>query len=271
MILTPQKRWQFLSLLSDDAFVSCAIVDFGYLGFSFGYAFHRRLQETRYYQKIVPCALNTQVSSAPWTGDSSFSHRGIRAQYKHQTGKVRVECPGFQAEGILERGAPWEMGWPLSGGQTRTSKMMGVPTQGTLYWDDECLSLEGNGLFDWTCGRMPWETSWKWSAGMGLWGDRLISWNLRTGFEDPYQVENAIWLDGRPYHPGLCRIEVGKPWDISTEELQLTFHPQGERAENLNLGLIASRYHQPWGLYHGTFRGLPIQGFGVAEDHWARW
>ena len=37
------------------------------------------------------------------------------------------------------------------------------------------------------------------------------------------------------------------------------------------LGLLASRYAQPWGRFEGTFEGQPLTGYGVTEDHWARW
>lgn len=271
MVITPQKRWQFLSIISDDALVSAAIADFGYLGFSFGYAFHRHRQVTRYFQKVVPLAFGTNVSQDPWHSRSSFKHLGIRANLDHERALFSLKCPDFAVDASYERGEPCHSSWSLPGGQTRTAKLMGMPTHGVLKWDDEDLSLEGHGLFDWTCGSMPWETSWKWSAGIGWWGDRLIAWNLRTGFDDPTQAENAIWIEGKPYHPGRAEISAEDTWSISSDELQLLFHPEGERSENLNLGVIASRYRQPWGIYQGTYRGEHLQGFGVAEEHWARW
>ncbi|MOA35124.1 hypothetical protein D3C78_1565490 [compost metagenome] len=51
----------------------------------------------------------------------------------------------------------------------------------------------------------------------------------------------------------------------------LSFHPEGVHSEDLNMGLVASRYAQPWGRYEGSFEGQALTGYGVAEDHWARW
>jgi len=58
--------------------------------------------------------------------------------------------------------------------------------------------------------------------------------------------------------------------------VDLTFHPEGERRQDKDLIVAASRYVQPIGVFRGTLRccdaeiavdDLP----GVTEDHRARW
>jgi hypothetical protein len=56
----------------------------------------------------------------------------------------------------------------------------------------------------------------------------------------------------------------------------LTFSAQGERREDLNYGLVVSRFRQRFGVFTGTLQhaGEPIRladAFGLFEDHLARW
>jgi len=55
------------------------------------------------------------------------------------------------------------------------------------------------------------------------------------------------------------------------------FTPAGERVEDLAVGPIVSRFHQPYGTYAGVVtlpdgRHITVaRGWGVAEDHISRW
>ena len=136
------------------------------------------------------------------------------------------------------------------------------------------FDLTGGILYDWSRGRPERETRWRWCAGVGLLGAQPVAWNLRTGFDDDSQAENAVWIAGMPEPAGPCTIAPGEglgPWAIAAGPLALTFHPEGEQREDVDLGLAASRYRQPWGRFEGTLNGQPLRGFGVVEDHWARW
>ena len=64
------------------------------------------------------------------------------------------------------------------------------------------------------------------------------------------------------------------PWRVQGGEgrVDLTFHPEGFRAQTIDLKLIASRYLQPFGTFSGQIDGVAIEGLpGVTEDHAARW
>jgi hypothetical protein len=68
-------------------------------------------------------------------------------------------------------------------------------------------------------------------------------------------------------------------WRVRSADgsVDLTFRPEGQRAQDIDLKLIASRYVQPFGAFEGhvtsatgeriAVRDLP----GVVEDHEARW
>ena len=57
--------------------------------------------------------------------------------------------------------------------------------------------------------------------------------------------------------------------------MDLIFHPAAERFEDINLGLVASRLHQPFGSFEGTIDAgrerLDVSLFGFCEEHYAKW
>lgn len=267
-----EKAWQFVALASEGAFVSAAIAHLGYLGFVFAVAYDRETTQTEAFQLVIPLALGVKVAREAGAGRSElFPPWGVmRIDPAPRT--LQLNLPIFRAEAALDAVEPWRVEWPIgSHGRNRTHKEMGFACRGRLYLRDRSLSLDGFGLMDWTRGSPARETAWRWAAGVGRAGDRLIAWNLRTGFDDPAQVENAIWIDGVPQAAGRARLEPGPAWTVSAGGLELAFDSHGERHEDLNLGIIASRYRQPWGRFHGQFEGVPLEGYGVVEEHWARW
>jgi hypothetical protein len=70
-----------------------------------------------------------------------------------------------------------------------------------------------------------------------------------------------------------------EPWRVRNAEgsVDLTFRPEGQRAQTIDLKLIASRYVQPFGSFSGhvtsaTGERVEVRDLaGVAEDHEARW
>lgn len=110
-----------------------------------------------------------------------------------------------------------------------------------------------------------------------------VTWCHVVDRRDDDLNENGAWVDGALHHLGPARFEMDAadllaPWRITTTDgaVELTFTPEGERADNIRLGVIRSVFHQP----HGTFRGrvelpdgpLEIDDLhGVCEDHDALW
>lgn len=271
-LFTREKRWQMVALADDQAFVSVVIADFGYLGYGFAYAYHRASGRCLKVKAYAPLGLGVQVATAPDEGVSCLSAPGRRMRYDAAAGRLELSSASLRADLRFERGQPFDAGWRIpTAGEHRTRKRMGDPGAGTLVISGRALALRGHGLFDWSQGRLARETAWRWAAGVGSAGGQRVAWNLRTGFDDPTQAENACWVDGIPQALGPATIEPGQPWRIQAGPLALRFTVDGAHAEDLNLGLIASRYQQPWGRFAGTWDGVPLTGYGVVEDHWARW
>lgn len=266
------KTWQYLAIASDEAFVSAAIAHLGYVGLVFATAYDRRTRQEVAFERLVPFARGIQVAPSLAAGQSSYACAQGTMRFDNAPRRVQLDLPGLQVDVRGEGVEPWKAAWPIGRkGRNDTVKEMGFACEGTLRLGESTLSLDGYGMMDWTHGTPARQTDWRWAAGTARAGDRLIAWNLRTGFDDPRQVENALWVDGKPQSPGLARIEPGSPWRITTEGLDLWFEPHGMRREDMNLIVLTSRYQQPWGRFHGEFEGQPLEGYGVVEDHWAVW
>lgn len=265
-----EKRWQFLAVAGDRGIVAAAVAHLGYLGLGFAYAYDRQSGKQRRFEVMVPLGLGAVVAREPGEGLSRLSVPTGLIQLTDS--RLEIRAHAFQAEFTLAPAAPFDASWRIAtAGDHRTRKRMGGRGHGTVTWDDgPAMPLTGGVLSDWSRGELARETRWRWAAGTGKAGGRSVAFNLRTGFDDPSQAENVIWLDGMPEPLGPAELEPGTPWRIRCGALALEFHPDGEQREDVNLGLVMSRYTQPWGRFTGTWGGLPLEGYGVTEDHHAR-
>lgn len=266
------KRWQYAAIVSEEAFVSAAVVNLGYAGFAFVSAYDRLAREEAAMQRLVPFALGVKVASGIADGQTRMRLPGLRIEMDNAKRQLAIQVPGIAIEASWDAGEAWDSHWEIGeAGYDHTCKLMGVASKGILTLKDRKRSLEGHALLDHTEGRLARTTTWRWAAGVGRAGNRLVAWNLRTGLDDPEERESAVWVDGVPSAPGPARIAPGSQWEVSAGALDLCFDPDGERCEDKDLWLVKSRYRQPWGRYSGTFEGVPLEGYGVVEDHWALW
>ena len=96
--------------------------------------------------------------------------------------------------------------------------------------------------------------------------------------------ENALWIDGGPCSVGPVRFDFEPsaplaPWRVRSADgsLDLTFQPEGYRAQSLDLKLVISKYLQPFGVFSGQVTTVSGERLvldflpGVTEDHTARW
>ncbi len=129
------------------------------------------------------------------------------------------------------------------------------------------------------------ETSWNWACLSGFLDDgRRVGLNLAAGVNETGVTENAFWLDGEMIKLDMANFEFEryqpeKPWRVTSSDgrLDLTFHPEGKRAEKINALFMASNFKQMFGLFNGIFidnKGLKIHLKnipGFMEDHYAKW
>jgi hypothetical protein len=164
-----------------------------------------------------------------------------------------------------------------------TEKRTLLSVTGEAVLAGERRSLDG-GLagYDYTNGMLARHTAWRWAflLGRAKSGEK-VAMNLVQGFVG--EPECGVWIGGEvhPLAEGRFAFNAKRPlqsWRVSTADgaVDLDFVPGGLHAEKKNLGVVATRFIQPVGVYSGKIRagGRELEldrVLGVAEDQDARW
>jgi hypothetical protein len=149
-------------------------------------------------------------------------------------------------------------------GHVRIAAAASEATSGVFSFDGE------HGFIDESAGYHARRTAWRWSAGVGRTGDgRAIAWNLVDGVHDAAEAsERTVWIDGEPH-------EVApQPFAADLSRVgELGFERWSAREHSMSLGLVRSRYVQPFGTFSGELPGgvRLAEGYGVMEHHEVAW
>lgn len=283
------KRWHYVGLGDERVFIGLAIVDVGWTCTAFAYLFDRQRRHllADWSQDGLP-GLQARVSDAPLAqAHAWFRGPGARLDLRHladdslllqvRTRPLRIEARldlAAMAPPLLAIGA-------IAGGIAHaTQKTSALAVRGWAEAEGRRFELdEAWAAVDASNGLLARDTAWRWASAHRP----DLGFNLQQGYFGGQ--ENVLWLDGRPISLGPAHFDFDaaqpmKPWHVRTEDglLDLVFTPEGERAENRNLGFAASRYVQPVGSFAGTVRaasGAPLREvrdlLGVTEDHHSRW
>lgn len=200
-----------------------------------------------------------------------------RAAVRFGPGLVTVRDRGAALDLVIEEIAGVETVCPHGDGWIWTRKQAGVAVRGQLHLPDgRELRVDARGAVDDTVGYHAKHTAWRWSAGVGTTADgRPCAWNLVAGVNDPPRhSERSVWIDGVVHEAAPCTFaadlsSVRSPADGG----DLRFLAEATRERHDELLLVRSDYVQPLGTFSGTLPGGVTlrEGFGVMEDHRARW
>ena len=287
------KRWQFVGAIDENLVVGAAIAHVNYLATGFAYVYDRKTEIFTEYNLKSPLALGATFSRTPAKGETSF-FKGKNAIVMRNG----VE-DGFRALDVtfgndFEIHLKYHENYPgistacpqRDGGLHYTYKSAGLPVEGQVRFDGRSIDLtpDALALLDWTASTPPRTTVWNWSAAVGATEDgRIAAINFSRGLVLGSYTQNAVWIDGKPFMPGYVLFDydpediLGKPWNLHTADrsLDLTFTPAAERFEDIDMKLVASRLHQPFGEFVGTATTdegpISLKCFGFCEDHYARW
>lgn len=285
-----EKRWQALFLATPQAMLSLAIVDAGYLSSGIFSVFDRGARRVLLDSNPVLPPLFARVGEEPNDGMRAVL-RGPRIAARIERSGGRVLATARWGSGALDlsldaRAAPPALSAALRLGPGRfnfTQKLVGLAAEGEIRVGNVRFPVRGEpaGL-DFTHGHLDRDTSWRWAFASARQGGRLIGFNLSEGFMQ--SGENAAWVEGAPCAVGPVRFSFEPsaplaPWRIRSDDgsLDLTFQPEGLRAQNVDLKLVVSKYVQPFGVFSGhltTAAGERVEVDalpGVTEDHIARW
>lgn len=290
------NQFQFIGVTHDDFVFGCALVDIKYLSNAFVYLYNRNTHSIDEYSYLQPLAMNAALSTHPDGGISRFKKGkasfAIEARELPRQRDLRVNLGrDISIDITLSEPENYE---PLSicsqngySGWTYTQKAPALLTEGSIKWKDQEFGLDeaALGSYDWSCGYMRRETAWNWASLSGHLADgRRIGFNFASGVNETGLTENGFWLEDRLYKLGQIRFIYDRKdryaqWKIQSCDgsVDLVFEAEGERAEKLNVVLLASNFTQLFGKFFGTINTpdgetLTLDGQpGFAEDHYAKW
>ena len=168
-----------------------------------------------------------------------------------------------------------------------TVKDVARPASGTITVGGvvhEVPAGESWAVLDHGRGRWPYDVSWNWGAGSGVWDGRVIGVQLGGRWTDGSgSTENAIFIDGRLHKVSeelrwdYDTSHFLRPWRVRGDRLDLTFVPFYDKVTRTNLGIVSSRTDQCFGWWSGEFtttdsETVRFEGIlGWAEDVRNRW
>ncbi|MDY0001588.1 MAG: DUF2804 domain-containing protein [Polyangia bacterium] len=296
------KRWQHYGLVLPDLFVGLAIVDAGFLRTAWCSVVDRTTGESFEHQRKGPL-LDLVIPDVLWDGRAYLRAPGFNLEiHNHLDGgehslSLRIAgrqgLPAVRAElrclDIPGKCQPMVVVLPVGARNAMYSHKAALPLVGSIEVGGREVPADQDEAFailDIHEASYPHHTWWRWATFAGRHRDgRAIAMNLteNPNEQDDRWNENGIWVDGWLHRLDRARFhfdeqDLLRPWHLSSVDgaVDLTFTPQGERQEHLDLGLVKSTFHQPWGTFAGRLRvageSIDIADFfGVCEDHDARW
>jgi hypothetical protein len=244
-----RKRWRYVGLFAEELMLCAARAEVGPLTQSFWVLLDRGTGQQWNHTALLP-------------GSREVTMEGPR---------LEIDGPGLRASLWLGECEPIEVTCPSGRSLAWTRKRVGMPVEGTVEVPGRRWEVAGRGVDDESAGHHKRETSWRWSAGIGVAADgRSLAWNLVEGINDPPSgSERAIWIDGSPTEPPPNRFAED---EIALDGEALRFAGESEHTHDDNYLLIRSRYRHRFGRFEGTLGGVELaSGLGVMEEHDARW
>lgn len=290
-----KKRWQYLGAFDEQVVLGVAVVHLSYIGSAFAYVYNRGTGSLKEFNLLDPAAQKTIYSKSSIQDYSRLKTAGsdIRLDNDVNAGprRIFVDSPGLKIN--VEVPDSEKTFSPLSicvrnglHGFNYTHKAAGLPAKGWLEVDGQRIDLAEDALavLDWTAGCAARQTHWNWASAAGRLGNsKVLGLNLVMGVNDSGHTENVLWLDGVPTKVDVVHFDynhknVMAPWRITSNDgkVDLHFAPEGERKENKNFLIVASKFRQPFGVFSGKVkiggRNMKVDSlYGFVEEHFVRW
>jgi hypothetical protein len=291
------KQWHYASIATPRLFLGAVVFDAGYVGVGFAYVVDRKTGHAREWSRKAPMGRGVTIAKNSTDGRTRFAQKGfgeIVFDNDGDTRRLRIALDGLAVEYTMKETAiepVIAVGEPGPGRWLYTHKAYGLPAGGTIAagdWIEETKLGDALAGFDWNRGYRLTETYWNWAAAAGRDArGRTVGFTFtshKKNGEVDTANDSAMWLGGKVIDlPDIefayDREDILLPWRIRDGAglVDLEFQPLGERREDLDLKLIVSRFHQPYGTFRGTLKSPAGEKFdvsdlfGVTEQHFARW
>jgi hypothetical protein len=252
------KRWEYLGVCNNDIIFGIAVVRLGYMCNLFAYLFDRQSAKISEYNILTPGG-----------GAAIFEGTSLTGKITFKSGKTEVRMTSDSETITLEGSIKGELSVNLSFQKYEEPLV--------------CLTRVGLKGFNYTHKE----------AGIPVWGTishKGMSWYIQEeqsfGVRDytlGYLARQTFWVNGRLVKTDVVDfryddLDLLKSWQIESNDgrVRLQFLPEGKRSANIHFGLIASKFHQPFGRFEGTLRDedqvCELQNVsGFTEEHYAKW
>lgn len=276
------KQWQHVAIVHPEVALTFAVVDVGYLKLGWAQAIDRASGQCVHHERKSPF-LDVRIARSLFDEHTWLRSRGLRVELHNHLDagchRVEVEGQGVHAElTCLAEATPLVVCLPLGRGRAMYSHKVPLPVEGHVRVAGRDIALDPSvttAIFDIHKAHYPHRTWWKWGTFAGTAGDLRIAVNLTSNVvPDPAFHENALWVDGElsVLPSPAWEMRDTDPWRAIGDGYRLEFTGDGERWENLDVGLIRSKFRQRYGRWSGEVAGHALDGaWGLAEDHHSAW
>ncbi len=290
-----RKRWIYAGVYDPRFVLGVAVVDIGIAANAFVYLGALDARTPRAWKAVAaPWSAVVGRRNARWSSGSDAIT--VSLPDGQAPGRVRgavgvgVDVARFDLTLARSTAEPAEMtcvapaGDDARGRWNLTVKDNTLTAAGTIDWASERFDVAASAIGDVTDAYAPRRTLWRWASLAGVDADgRRVGLNLCELHNDSERArENVLWVDGAPLPVGAVRFTFdasapgASPWRIVGDGVDLRFEPSGMREGHEDLGLIKSRFVQPYGRFDGVVRVGDVTAriervTGVVEDHDALW
>jgi len=284
------NQFAFFGLTGPDMIIGMAVVDLKYLSNGFLYIYDRKDGTVSEANKtIVPVSKKIFISPTPANISCGFKFGNLSISMENNKISAKARDIEIDLEFDRSRTSPLRIctkagykGWVY------TEKTSPINVTGKVIHKGRQTDISSPtymGLMDWTAGHMRRETFWNWAATASTLADgRSLGLNLSCGVNETSFTENAFWIDGEMTKVDMIHFEFNPDdfydqWKIKSLDgkIDLVFDGKQDRKENINAGLVATRFTQLMGNFNGTLKTetgevIEIKDCpGWAEDHYAKW
>lgn len=286
------KRWEWWGVVTPRHIVGMTVADARYAGLTTVHVLDRRTGEQTAVDVVSPLARGVALQPRSGEGTTAGGTASLSASFAQGPGgqarlqvRGRDVCLDAEVSGADRDSLGVVIPWSERRFQ-HTVKDVGRPVSGTLTLDGEERRFGGDGSFavlDHGRGVWPYRMRWNWAAAAAMDGRDLAltlggKWTDGTGAtEDGLLVDGRLHKHHTPLRWEYDRTDWMRPWRISGQHADLTFHPEHLRVAATNLGIVSTTTHQAFGTFAGwvadtTGQRLAVDGLvGWAEEADNRW
>lgn len=297
------KEWQHFGIITPEKYFGMVVFDAKFMSISFVYCYDRVKGVFQEHSR-QGSGKTAKVAPQLYDGLCEFRQKGYSLFFGNHLDRgyhllsfdvaEKKGLPAMRGEirldEDLDKVEPLVQVSPVKAWRPLYTHKAALPASGWVEVGGERLELDPArdiALMDEQKTYYPYFSFWKWSTAAGRdAAGRIVAFNLCQNMisDDETANENCLWVDGKLSLLSAARFDfepsdVMRAWRMRTTDSRasLLFEPQGERAEKIDVGLIKSDFHQPFGLYNGWItddagdRHSVEDMFGLAEHHLTRY